>query len=245
MSCGIPFCHTGCPVNNLIPDWNDLVSRDQWREALETLHSTNNFPEFHRSRLPRPLRGGLHPEPRRQPCDHQDHRMSDRRPRLERGLDRAPARGQTEWSPRRRRRLGTRGDGLRPATGARRSRGDGVRKERPDRRPASLRAFPTSRWRSLSSIAGSNRCGRRVSCSGRDGMSAAPSLSKSFRTISTPSSSPAARSGRATSNCRRTNFRASISPWNSWPSRTSGSPETVRTSPPSKARSAPRASTSW
>jgi glutamate synthase (NADPH/NADH) small chain len=46
MSCGIPFCHNGCPVNNLIPDWNDLVYRDQWRAALETLHSTNNFPEF-------------------------------------------------------------------------------------------------------------------------------------------------------------------------------------------------------
>ena len=46
MSCGIPFCHTGCPVNNLIPDWNDLVYRDQWRTALDTLHSTNNFPEF-------------------------------------------------------------------------------------------------------------------------------------------------------------------------------------------------------
>ncbi|MBV8682725.1 MAG: glutamate synthase subunit beta [Caulobacteraceae bacterium] len=46
MSCGVPFCHTGCPVNNLIPDWNDLVYRREWREALETLHSTNNFPEF-------------------------------------------------------------------------------------------------------------------------------------------------------------------------------------------------------
>lgn len=46
MSCGIPFCHTGCPVNNLIPDWNDLVYRGQWQAALETLHSTNNFPEF-------------------------------------------------------------------------------------------------------------------------------------------------------------------------------------------------------
>ncbi|MGC9953029.1 MAG: glutamate synthase subunit beta [Rhizomicrobium sp.] len=46
MDCGIPFCHTGCPVNNLIPDWNNLVYRDQWRTALETLHSTNNFPEF-------------------------------------------------------------------------------------------------------------------------------------------------------------------------------------------------------
>ena len=46
MNCGIPFCQTGCPVNNQIPDWNDLVYRDQWRAALETLHSTNNFPEF-------------------------------------------------------------------------------------------------------------------------------------------------------------------------------------------------------
>jgi len=46
MDCGIPFCHNGCPVNNLIPDWNNLVYRDQWRSALETLHSTNNFPEF-------------------------------------------------------------------------------------------------------------------------------------------------------------------------------------------------------
>ncbi|MBM3521559.1 MAG: glutamate synthase subunit beta [Alphaproteobacteria bacterium] len=46
MDCGIPFCHSGCPINNLIPDWNDLVRRDKWREALESLHSTNNFPEF-------------------------------------------------------------------------------------------------------------------------------------------------------------------------------------------------------
>lgn len=46
MDCGIPFCHNGCPVNNLIPDWNDLVYRDQWETALRTLHSTNNFPEF-------------------------------------------------------------------------------------------------------------------------------------------------------------------------------------------------------
>jgi glutamate synthase (NADPH/NADH) small chain len=46
MDCGIPFCHTGCPVNNIIPDWNDLVYRDRWRDALDVLHSTNNFPEF-------------------------------------------------------------------------------------------------------------------------------------------------------------------------------------------------------
>jgi glutamate synthase (NADPH/NADH) small chain len=46
MNCGIPYCHNGCPVNNQIPDWNDLVYNDKWREALENLHSTNNFPEF-------------------------------------------------------------------------------------------------------------------------------------------------------------------------------------------------------
>ena len=46
MDCGIPFCQSGCPVHNIIPDWNDLVYRHQWREALDVLHSTNNFPEF-------------------------------------------------------------------------------------------------------------------------------------------------------------------------------------------------------
>jgi glutamate synthase (NADPH/NADH) small chain len=46
MDCGVPFCHSGCPLGNLIPDWNDLVYRDRWREAIDALHATNNFPEF-------------------------------------------------------------------------------------------------------------------------------------------------------------------------------------------------------
>ena len=46
MDCGIPFCHEGCPLGNLIPDWNDLVYRGKWREAIDQLHATNNFPEF-------------------------------------------------------------------------------------------------------------------------------------------------------------------------------------------------------
>ncbi|MGE5478455.1 MAG: glutamate synthase subunit beta [Bacteroidales bacterium] len=46
MDCGVPFCHQGCPVNNIIPDWNDLVYKNRWAEAIEVLHSTNNFPEF-------------------------------------------------------------------------------------------------------------------------------------------------------------------------------------------------------
>jgi glutamate synthase (NADPH) small chain len=54
MDCGIPFCHQGCPLGNLIPDWNDLVYRSQWQAAIERLHSTNNFPEFTGKLCPAP-----------------------------------------------------------------------------------------------------------------------------------------------------------------------------------------------
>ena len=54
MDCGIPFCHTGCPLGNLIPDWNDLVHRNRWEEALRSLHDTNNFPEFTGKTCPAP-----------------------------------------------------------------------------------------------------------------------------------------------------------------------------------------------
>ena len=66
MDCGVPFCHTGdlmanmasgCPVNNLIPEWNDLVYRGRWREALDRLHKTNNFPEFTGRVCPAPCEG--------------------------------------------------------------------------------------------------------------------------------------------------------------------------------------------
>nr|QQZ51694.1 hypothetical protein JKL49_12505 [Phenylobacterium glaciei] len=56
MDCGIPFCHTGCPVNNQIPDFNNLVYREQWKTALENLQSTNNFPEFTGRVCPAPAR---------------------------------------------------------------------------------------------------------------------------------------------------------------------------------------------
>ena len=46
MDCGVPFCHSGCPLNNIIPDWNDLAYRDRWKDAIRVLHATNNFPEF-------------------------------------------------------------------------------------------------------------------------------------------------------------------------------------------------------
>ena len=67
MDCGIPFCHEGCPLGNLIPEWNDLVYRDDWSEAIERLHATNNFPEFTGRLCPAPCEGscvlGINSEP--------------------------------------------------------------------------------------------------------------------------------------------------------------------------------------
>jgi glutamate synthase (NADPH/NADH) small chain len=57
MDCGIPFCHQGCPLGNIIPDWNDLVYRDLWRDAIDRLHATNNFPEFTGRLCPAPCEG--------------------------------------------------------------------------------------------------------------------------------------------------------------------------------------------
>jgi glutamate synthase (NADPH/NADH) small chain len=57
MDCGIPFCHHGCPLGNVIPDWNDLVYRNQWRMAIDRLHATNNFPEFTGRLCPAPCEG--------------------------------------------------------------------------------------------------------------------------------------------------------------------------------------------
>ncbi|MCE5290582.1 MAG: glutamate synthase subunit beta [Nocardiaceae bacterium] len=57
MDCGIPFCHNGCPLGNLIPEWNDLVYKDRWRDAIDRLHATNNFPEFTGRLCPAPCEG--------------------------------------------------------------------------------------------------------------------------------------------------------------------------------------------
>ncbi len=57
MDCGIPFCHQGCPLGNIIPDWNDLVYKNQWREAIDRLHATNNFPEWTGRLCPAPCEG--------------------------------------------------------------------------------------------------------------------------------------------------------------------------------------------
>ena len=81
MDCGIPFCHQGCPLGNIIPEWNDLVYKNRWRDALEMLFKTNNFPEF-RPDLPRAVRRGVRAGDQREAGDDQADRAEHHRPRV-------------------------------------------------------------------------------------------------------------------------------------------------------------------
>ena len=140
MECGVPFCHNGCPLGNLIPDWNDLVYRDRWREAIDQLHATNNFPEFTGRLCPAPVRGGVRArDPRGRRGVDQADRGRDRQPGVGRGLDRPAAAGARDRPHGRghRRRAGrARG---RAAAAPRRARGHRLRARRGRRRPGALR----------------------------------------------------------------------------------------------------------
>ena len=139
MDCGIPFCHQGCPLGNLIPDWNDLVYRDQWRAAIDRLHATNNFPEFTGKLCPAPCEASCVLGINNDPVTIKQIELSDHRPGLGRGLGRpAAAQGQDRQDGRRR-RLRPRRPGRGPAARPGRARRHGLRARRPDRRPAPLR----------------------------------------------------------------------------------------------------------
>ena len=162
MDCGIPFCNNGCPLGNLIPDWNDLVYRDSWREAIERLHATNNFPEFTGRLCPAPCEAacvlGINSDP-----------VAIKQVEVE-IIDRAWDEGWVEAQPpAAAHREERRGRGLRP----RRSRGGPAAHARgpptswsssgPTASAACCAtASPSSRWRSGSSSAGSTRCAPRA-----------------------------------------------------------------------------------
>ena len=125
MDCGIPFCHNGCPLGNIIPEWNDLVYKNRWREALDMLLKTNNFPEFTGRICPAPCEEacvlGINEKPvtikliEQNIIDHaferglgqaaaagDAHRQEGRRRRLRPGGARVPRRSSTRpgtWSP--------------------------------------------------------------------------------------------------------------------------------------------------
>ena len=118
MNCGIPYCHNGCPVNNIIPDWNHLVYEGEWRDALEVLHSTNNFPEFTGRICPAPCEASCTLNIVDQPVTIKSIECAI--------VDRGWKEGWIEPH------------GLCAAAGTGRPFGDAVREERPDRRPAAL-----------------------------------------------------------------------------------------------------------
>ena len=157
MNCGIPYCHTGCPVNNQIPDWNDLVYRGDWEEASRNLHSTNNFPEFTGRVCPAPCEASCTLNLQDESGHDQDDRMRHRRPRLERGLDQAGAARRTG----RARRSPSSAPGRRasPARSNWPASATTCISSRSTPSPAGCcaTAFPTSRWRRPISTGASRR----------------------------------------------------------------------------------------
>ena len=158
MDCGIPYCHNGCPVNNQIPDWNDLVYRGDWEEASRNLHSTNNFPEFTGRICPAPCEASCTLNLTEQPVTIKTIECAI--------VDRAFANGldQARRSSVKQDRQDDRGDRLRAgrprlraAARPRRARGARLRETRRSPAACSATASPTSRWRSTSSIGASSQ----------------------------------------------------------------------------------------
>ena len=140
MDCGVPFCHTGCPLGNLIPDWNDLVHRGDWRAAIDRLHATNNFPEFTGKLCPAPCEEACVLALNDDPVTIKQIELAIVDRAVRRGLGRAAAAPPVATGRSgRRRRLGPGRPRGGPAARAGRARGDGVRARRRARRPAALR----------------------------------------------------------------------------------------------------------
>ena len=148
MDCGIPFCKSGCPVNNIIPDWNDLVYRQHWQRRARGAALDQQLPRVHRPRLPRAVRGGVHAQHQRRSGRHQVDRARHHRQGLGRRLGRAAAAGAQDRQEGRGRRLRAR-----PGSPARSSSRAPATTSRCSRRTTAsaaccATASPTSRWRS-------------------------------------------------------------------------------------------------
>ena len=139
MDCGIPFCNNGCPLGNLIPDWNDLVYRDHWRDAIERLHATNNFPEFTGRLCPAPCEAACVLGISQDPVTIKQVEVEIVERAWSEGLDRAGGADRAHRPQGRGRRLGPGRARRRAAAHARRARRRRVRARRPHRRAAALR----------------------------------------------------------------------------------------------------------
>ena len=181
MDCGVPFCQgdTGCPVRNIIPEWNGLVQRGEWRDALESLHATNNFPELTGRLCPAPCESacvlGIVNEP--VAIRHIEQTIADRGfaegwvvPRPPSTGDRIEGRGD---------RVGTSWTRCRATTASLRARGCRVREERACWRGRFGMGYRSSSWRNRCSIFDSASSRRRECSSVRASTSAKTSQSKS------------------------------------------------------------------
>ena len=139
MDCGIPFCHDGCPLGNLIPEWNDLVRRDDWQVAIERLHATNNFPEFTGRLCPAPCEGSCVLGITSEPVTIKQVEVVDHRPGLGLRVGGAAAARAADRQDRGRRRVGAGGARGRAAAHPRRPHGRRARASRRGRRAAALR----------------------------------------------------------------------------------------------------------
>ncbi len=140
MECGVPFCHNGCPLGNLIPDWNDLVYRERWSAAIEQLHATNNFPEFTGRLCPAPCEAACVLEIREGDAvtiKQIEQAIIDRA--WKRGVGQAAATAPRDRASGRRHRLRARRHGGRPAASPRRASRRPLRARRGGRRARALR----------------------------------------------------------------------------------------------------------
>ena len=239
MDCGIPFCHSGCPLGNLIPEWNDLAWKGEWRQAIDRLHATNNFPEF---------TGRLCPAPCESACVLGINQPAVTIKQVEVSIiDRAFANGTvTPEAPERLsgKTVAVVGSGpgrarRRPAADPGRPHGRRLRARRPAGRAAALR-HP----RVQDGEVGPRPADRPDEVRGhplphRASTSAATSPAPTCASGSTPWSSPSAPPCRATCRCPGASSTASCRRWTS-SRRPTGSPSARA----SRARSPPRARTS-
>ena len=220
MDCGIPFCHQGCPLGNLIPEWNDLVWRDDWDGAIERLHATNNFPEFTGRLCPAPCETACVLGINQDPVTIKNVEVAIIDQAWDERLGPPAAAGVALRQDGRRHRLRARpgspppSSSPAPATRSRSTSG-------PTRSAACCAtASPSSRWRRSTSTGGSTRCGarapssapastsgddldRRRSCSERyDAVVLADRRHRRRATCRCPGASSAA-STRRWSSCRR------------------------------------------
>ena len=214
MDCGVPFCHSGCPLGNLIPEWNDLVYRDDWRDAIERLHATNNFPEFTGRLCPAPCEGVVRARHQRAAGVDQGDRGDDHRSRVRRGLGRTRAAAEVLTG----RKVAVVGSGPAGLAAAQQLTRAGHSRRRVRARREARRAAPVRHPRVQDGEAGPRPAHRpdarrRAPSSAATRTSARTSRSRSFATDSMPSCSPAARRSRAIFPSPAASSTASTSRW--------------------------------